>query len=100
MSRVSEKLIMAEVSGHISEHLHFIRFFHDVDSILYMLTDIHTKARILLKDFNVFRSENLALYTVTAFIASEKVQKTETEKQKEKHGKFKTHIGHKAKKLS
>ena len=47
-----------------------------------MLTDIHTKARILLKDFNVFRSENLALYTVTAFIASEKVQNQKLKNKK------------------
>ena len=31
-----------------------------------MVTNIHTKARILLKVFNVYRSENLALFTVTS----------------------------------
>ena len=37
--------------------------------------------RILLKLINIFRNENLALFTVTTFTASEKVQKTETVKQ-------------------
>ena len=37
---------------------------------------------ILLKVFNVFRSENLAYSRKLAFTASEKVQKTETPKQK------------------
>ena len=88
---VSEKLIKAEVSGHIREHLHVINIFIDVNSILYMLTNIHTKSRILLKVFNVFRSENLALYAVTVFIVSEKVQRnrnSETQKQKERRQKI------------
>ena len=33
---------------------------------LYTVTNIHTKAGILLKVFNVFRCENLALFTVTS----------------------------------
>ena len=35
---------MAEVSGHISEHVNLINAFHDVD--LYTVTNIHPKAGI------------------------------------------------------
>ena len=33
-----EKIITAEVSGHISEHVNVIKAFHDVNSILYTVT--------------------------------------------------------------
>ena len=40
---------MAEVSGHISEHVNVINVFHAVISILYTLSNIHPKTEILLK---------------------------------------------------
>lgn len=39
--------------------------FHYVNSVLYTVTNIHPKARILLKAINVFSSENFALFMVT-----------------------------------
>ena len=57
MSCASEE-IMAEVRRHTSEHV-----FHDAHSVLYT---VHPMAEILLKVANVFRSENLALFTVTS----------------------------------
>ena len=35
---------MAEGSGHASEHINFINIFHDLNSTLYTVTNIHTKA--------------------------------------------------------
>ena len=57
---------MAEVIGHINEHVNVIDVFHDVNSILHTVTNIHTKARILLKVFNLFHSDNFALFKVTS----------------------------------
>ena len=45
-----EKIIMAEVSG----HRNVISVFHDVDSILYTVTNIYPKAGILLKCYQCF----------------------------------------------
>ena len=59
MPCASEEIIMAEVGGHTSEN----DVFHDVNSILYTA---YTMAVIFLKVINVFRSENLALFTVTS----------------------------------
>ena len=53
---------MADVSGHLSEHVNIINVFPDVKSILCTVTSIYLKARILLKCFNVFLSENAALF--------------------------------------
>ena len=57
---------MAEVIRHINEHVNVIDVFHDVNSILHTVTNIHTKARILLKVFNLFHSDNFALFKVTS----------------------------------
>ena len=60
MACALEKTIMAEVSGHIM-------FFHDINSVLYTVTNIYPKAGILLKVITVSRSENEALLMVTSF---------------------------------
>ena len=44
-----EKIIMAEVSKHIIKHVNVINVLHDVNSILYTVTNIHPKAEIFLK---------------------------------------------------
>ena len=59
---------MAEVNGHISEHVKLSIFYHDVNSILRTMTNIHPKTDILLKFSNIFRSENLVLFKVTTSI--------------------------------
>ena len=43
--------------------------FHDVNSVLYMLTNIYTKAGII----TVFHSENLAFFTVTSIHSIRKI---------------------------
>ena len=43
---------MVEVSGHENEHLNVIDVFHDVNSILHTVTNIHTKVGI--KSFQSF----------------------------------------------
>ena len=55
--------------------------FHYVNSVLYTVTNIYSKAEILLKVITIFRSENLALFTVTSIQTSKKAEKTETPKQ-------------------
>ena len=59
---------MAEVNGHISEHTMLSIFFHDVNSILYTVTNIHPETDILLKFSNIFRSKKLVLFKVTTSI--------------------------------
>ena len=49
---------MADVSGHTSELVSFVNIFLDVTS--------YSMAGILLKVINVFRGEELALFTVTS----------------------------------
>ena len=71
MSCASEE-IMAEVRRHTSEHV-----FHDAHSVLYT---VHPMAEILLKVANVFRSENLALFTVTSIRCIQKSTKKEAPK--------------------
>ena len=39
--------------------------FHDLNSILYTVSNIHPKAGVSLKVGNVFLSENLALFSVS-----------------------------------
>ena len=77
--------------------------FHDVNSILYTA---YPMAGILLKVINVFRSENLALFTVTS---SHCIRKSTKKKQKlrnkmepkmESNRKFKTQTGEKTEKSS
>ena len=46
--RPSEKIIMTEVSGHMSELVNVINVFHDVNLVLYTVTNIHPKVGILL----------------------------------------------------
>ena len=63
MPCASEKIIMAEGSGHISEYVNVTNVFHGVNSFFYT---VHPMARILLEVVNVFRSENLPLFTLTS----------------------------------
>ena len=81
MLGASEKIIMAEVSGYVSELVNAMNVLHNENSILYTATNIYHKAGILMKVSNVFRSENLALFTVTSIYSIWKSTKTETSKQ-------------------
>ena len=59
---------MAKVSAHIkvkSEHVNAINVFHDVNSTLYTVTNIHPNHNHDL-NYNVFPSENVALFTVAS----------------------------------
>ena len=67
---------MVEVSGHLSEHVNIINVFPDVNSILCTVTNIYPKARILLKLFNVFLSENAALFMEMSISSIRKFTKT------------------------
>ena len=49
--------------------------FHYVNSVLYMVTNIYSKAAILLKLITIFGSENLALFTVTTILSTRKSRK-------------------------
>ena len=40
---------MAEVSEHVSEYMNIINVFYNVNSILYLVTNIHPRVAILLK---------------------------------------------------
>ena len=73
-----EKILMAEVSGHISEH---VNVFHDVTSTLYTITNIYLKADILLNAINILHSDNLALFFLTTIHSIQNSTKTETLKQ-------------------
>ena len=53
---------MAEVSKHVN----VINVFHDVNSILYGVNNIYSKARIFPKVISVFYGRNLALSTLTS----------------------------------
>ena len=58
-----------------SEHVKAINFFHDVNS-LHTVTNIHPKiSSRFTKVINVFRSENLALFTVASIHKIQKVKK-------------------------
>ena len=72
MPCASEEIIMAEVRRHTSEYV-----FHGANSILYKA---HLMAEISLKVTNVFRSENLALFTVTSIHCIRKSTKKEAPK--------------------
>ena len=65
MPCVSEKIILAEVSEYIRQHVNVINIVHKINSILYTVTSIEPKTGILLKVINVFHSRNLALFIVT-----------------------------------
>ena len=70
-----EKTVMTEVSGHISELVNVITVFHHANSDLYTITNIYPKAGMSQKAIAVFQSENVALFTVFAFTASDKAKK-------------------------
>ena len=79
-----EKIIMAEVSGHISQHVNVINVFYGVNLILYMVTSIYPNAGILLECYQYFFcSENLALFALTTIHNLHKSQKTATPKQQD-----------------
>ena len=61
MTCTSEKIIIAEVSRHTSDHVNVINIFYDITSILHRA---HGILGVLLKTINVFCGENLALFTV------------------------------------
>ena len=65
MPCVSEKIILAEVSEYIRQHVNVINVVHTINSILYTVTSIEPKPGILLKVIKVFHSRNLALFIVT-----------------------------------
>ena len=72
MPCASEEIIMAEVRRHTSEYV-----FHGVNSILHAA---HLMAEILLKATNIFRSKNLALFTITSIHCIRKNTKKEAPK--------------------
>ena len=84
MPCASEKIIMAEVSEHISEHVNVINIFRDANSILQKITNIHPKVGILLKVINVFHSENKALFTVTSIHSIQKSTKNRNSETRSK----------------
>ena len=75
----SEKIIKAEVSGHASEHVNIIHVFHDINSILYTITNIPSNPGILLKVSHVFRSGNLPFFTLTSIHSIRKSTKKKKE---------------------
>ena len=93
MSCASEKILMAEVSGHISVLVNVINVFHDVNSVLHTVTSIHPKVEILLKVSNTFCSEYLALFTVTSIHIIRK-----SAKSRNRNRKFKTETDQKIEK--
>ena len=59
--------------------------FHYVNSVLCTVTNINSRAGILLKVATIFRSDNLALFTVTSIRSIQKnPEKTGTPKQDKK----------------
>ena len=68
-------------------------FFHEENSTLYAITNIHHKAGILLKVVNVFHNVNLNLLMVASIYSSERGLESQTTGNKMKdHRKF---MGHK-----
>ena len=65
MTCTSEKIIIAEVSRHTSDHVNVINIFYDINSILHRA---HGILGVLLKTINVFCGENLALLTVISIL--------------------------------
>ena len=60
MPCASEKILMAVVSGHVSEIVNAINAFYDANSVLY------PKAGVLLKVSHLFCCKKLALFMVTS----------------------------------
>ena len=85
----SEKIIKAEVSGHASEHVNIIHVFHDINSILYTITNIPSNAGILLKVSHVFRSGNLPFFTLTSIHSIRKSTEKKKKFQNKVEGKRK-----------
>ena len=78
------KTVIVRVSGHKSEHVYFINVFHDVIAVLYTLTNIYPKDRILLNAISGSHSVSLALFLLTSTHIIQKSTKTETRKQQDK----------------
>lgn len=60
------------------EHANVNNIFHDVNSTLYAITNIHQKAGILHLVVNVFHNVNLTLFMVTSI---HRIWKPDTRKQ-------------------
>ena len=71
---------MAEVSRYINDHEYVINDFHDVNSNFYTVTNIYPQVEIFLKGINVFRSENVCLFTVTSIHNIQKSTKNRNSK--------------------
>ena len=63
--------------------------FHDVNLALLTVTNIYTKAEILLKVITVFHSENLALLRVTSTHSIQKTQKSKLQNKMKSDRRFK-----------
>ena len=73
--------MMSEVSRDISEHVNVINVFHDINSTSMKNGNQNLLwGNILLKVINVFRGENLTLFTVTTIHSIQKLQKIKTPK--------------------
>ena len=79
--------MMAEVSGHLSEHVNITNFFMIVKSTLYMVTKSHPKAETLLNIINVFCSENLTLFMITSIHSIRKTTKNRNSKTRREVGR-------------
>ena len=80
MPCVLQKVIMTEVSGHKN-------VFHDVSSILYMVTNIYPKAEILLKCYQCFLFWKLIFIHVKQH--SQHPKKRKSRKSMKGNGRFK-----------
>ena len=67
--------------GTYNQGLNVINIFHGVNLILYTVTSIYPKTGILIKCYQYFFSENLALFTVTSIQSIQKSTQKETPKQ-------------------
>ena len=86
MPRTLEKIITAEVSGYTSDlgNATNVFCFHDLNLLLYTVSNIQSKAGVLLKVSNVFRCENLALFTVTSIHSIRKSAQNRSSNKKKK----------------
>ena len=83
MPCVLEKIIIAEVSGYMSECVNVINVFHGVNLILYAVTNTYPKAGVLLECYQYFCSKNLALFTLSSIHSIQKSTKTENQKRQD-----------------
>ena len=86
MPRTLEKIVTAEVSGYTSDlgNVTNVFCFHDLNLLLYTVSNIQSKAGVLLKVGNVFRCENLALFTVTSIHSIRKSAQNRSSNKKKK----------------